>query len=395
MNHAGEVIPDGFPVDTLTGIREAWEGLITPPRKSLAIVGSHPATRELAPYENQNFDIWLFNESPQKPEVYRRWTASFQMHIPEVYTSTENWVNKDHWAWLQLDHGDRDIWMHDVDPRVPNSRRYPLEGVLQLVPYKYLRSTPAMALALAIYLDYHEIWLYGSELSSNTEYTYQAINYAFWIGFAHGRGIDLHLECWRSEFYEQPIYGYEGELQVPKTFYEQRIKDLSIPARLNRENMEKVQGRMQEAMMSHEYQRVADLSINLQELAMQAGEASGALEEAERYLERTNPVSRQEYERVSAQARIDGEKKSGEMHHEAGKCEYVWNVWRTTGRLEALNQLRAFLKQKNEFAFEAGRLLGIMRENLQYMNEYDASITAAGGQRAVHQVEAGKDNGRN
>ena len=72
-----------------------------------------------------------------------------------------------------------------------------------------------MGLALGIYLGYEEIWLYGSELSSNTEYTYQATNYAFWIGFAVGKGIDLHLECWHDEFF-QPIYGYEGESADPK-----------------------------------------------------------------------------------------------------------------------------------------------------------------------------------
>jgi hypothetical protein len=141
-----------------------------PPLKSLAIVGSHPDTRELAPYQSSGFDIWLFNEAAMKPEVYRRWDALLQIHKPEVYASENNWVNKDHWTWLQQDHG-KVIWMQDVDPRVPNSRKYPLDEILKLTPFHYLRSTPAMALALGIYLGYTDIWLYGSELSSNTEYT--------------------------------------------------------------------------------------------------------------------------------------------------------------------------------------------------------------------------------
>lgn len=362
-------------------------GGVLPSLRPLAIVGSHPATRGLAPYQNSDVEIWLFNESPQKPEVYKRWDASFQMHKPEVYSSSENWVNKEHWNWLQQDHGDKTIWMIDYDPRVPNSKKYPLDEILEMVPYRYLRSTPAMALALAIYLGYQDISLYGSELSSSTEYGYQAVNYAFWIGFAHGRGIDLRLECWHNEFYNQPIYGYEGEYQISKSYYETRIEDLETAARLNEESLKRVESKMYEAMTQNKYEKVGELSLNVESLASKAGEAAGALSEARRYLERTNPISRQEYERVSAQAQIDGDKKKSEMLHSGGKAEYVWNVWAQTGRLEALEQLRIFLKEKTSQAYDMGWHLGVFRENSQYLLEYDNRITALGGQRAVSQVE--------
>lgn len=386
MNHAGELL-DGLPVDVLTGVRESWAGVSLPPRKSLAIVGSHPATRELAPYDDPNFEIWLFNESPQKPEVYRRWDACLQLHTRDVYSSTENWVNKDHWTWLQQDHGaDKIIWMQDLDPRVPNSRRYPIEGVLDLVPYKYIRSSPAYALALAIYLDYHEIWLYGSELSSNTEYTYQAVNYAFWIGFAHGRGIDLHMECWQDEFYGHPLYGYEGETQLDNAYFDKRIERLEKEAKGKRSAYDKVQSDLNQAMYEAKFERVADLSITAETLAKSTGEIEAALDEAKRYRARTNPISRQEFERVSAKAQRDGPDAEYNVAKDAGICEYVWNAWRVSGRLDALQQLRHFMKQKLDHAYEAGRLSGVFVENLEYMREYDAKVTAAGGQRAVYQV---------
>jgi len=354
--------------------------------KKLAIVGSHPETRENAPYQNEEFEIWLYNEAPQKPETYKRWTQSFQMHKPEVYTSETNWVNKDHWSWLQQDHGDNVIWMMDVDERVPNSKKYPLEEILSMVPYRYLRSTPAMALALAIHLGYEHIELYGNELSSNTEYGYQAVNFAFWIGFAHGRGIDLRMECWQSEF-NQPIYGYEGELQIDPSFFQLRIDDLAPPARLNKRSMEKIDQKMNDAMMAFKPDDVGRLSLNLESAAMKAGEASGALSEAFRYFERTDPISRQEFERVCAQAQLDGETKKDEMNHAAGTAEYVWNLWQQTGQGEALQQLRMFLKKKTDLAYETGHHLGIFRENAQYMNKYDELVTAVGGTRAISQAE--------
>ena len=354
--------------------------------RKLAIVGSHPATRENAPWDDQEYEIWLFNEAPQKPQVYKRWDNSFQMHKPDVYASLDNWVNKDHWEWLQQDHGNNIIWMMERDERVPNSKKYPLDEVLALVPYKYLRSTPAEALALAIYLGYKDISIYGSELSSNTEYGYQAINYAFWIGFAHGYGIDLHLECWQAEF-NQPIYGYEGELQIPVDFFELRIQDLETVARLEAKSMKKVEQKMQEAMLKGQVDKVGELSVILEQIANKAGEAEAALSEAQRYAVRTNPISRQEYERVSAQAQIDGEKAKEEMLHIGGKLEYVWNVWRQTGNGQALGQIRQFMKDKTEKAYETGICLGKFRENAQYMKHYDDLIIAAGGQRAVSQAE--------
>ena len=383
MNHAGDT-PDGLPVDPITG----ESGAVTPPRKSLAIVGSHPDTREKAPYNDPEWDVWLFNEAPQKPEIYRSWDASFQLHKPEVYASEHNWVNKDHWNWLQQDHGDKTIWMQEVDPRVPNSKKYPLDDVLKLVPYKYLRSTPAMALALGILLGYDTIAIYGSDLTSNTEYQYQAINYAFWIGFAHGRGIDLRLECWYGEFHGLPIYGYEGETQIPREFFELRIQDAETFLRSIQGGKDKVSAKIDEYMLEFKPDKVGELTLALEEVALKVGEAEGALSEAKRYAASMDPISRQQFERVSAQAQIDGEQKRADMYHAGGRCEYVWNVWKNTGNAQALQQLRLFLNEKTKLALETGRLQGVFRENTQYMNEYDRLVTAVGGARAVAQVKS-------
>lgn len=363
---------------------------VNAPLRKLAIVGSHPATREKAPYDDPEYEIWLFNEAPQKPEIYRRWDASFQMHRPEVYASPNNWVNKGHWDWLQQKHGEKQIWMQEVDPRVPNSVKYPMEGVLSLVPYHYIRSTPALALALAIYLGYKDISLYGSELTSNTEYHYQATNLAFWIGLAHGLGIDFHLECWQSEFW-QPIYGVEGEMQIPKEYFEKRAAELGATWKVAETMVRKARARFDRALLENMFDKAGEASLDLEKIAMKAGEAYGVLKEAERYRDKTDPISRQEFERVSAKAQKDGQDAEKAMNHAGGKAEYIWNVWKRTGRVEAREQLKAFVHEKTEAAFETGRLLGINRENQDYMMEYDERVTALGGMRAVRQMETSPD----
>jgi hypothetical protein len=376
---------------SLTGIVSGlWEaGVYQALPRPLAIVGSHPETRENAPFDDLGYEIWLFNEAPLKPEVYKRWDASLQIHKENVYSSETNWVNKDYWDWLQQDHGDNRIFMQEVDPRVPNSVRYPLEEILQLVPYKYLRSSPAMALALAIYLGYKDISLYGSELSSNTEYYYQAINYAFWIGFAHGYGVDLKMECWHQEF-NQPIYGYEGELQLDTEHFEQLYKEHESRYRTKINAVEKLKNKLDAAIIDNDFDKAGELSLTVETATINTGEVFGAMSEAERYAERTDHISRQEFERVSAQAQLDGEEHEKNMHHSGGKCEYVWNAWKQSGALQAKNQFRTFLKEKNEHAMEMGKALGVFRENLAYQKEYDDRVTAAGGPRAVAQALGGK-----
>lgn len=361
----------------------AWEEIPIADR-SLAIVGSNPKTRELAPYDDESFEIWLFNEAAQKSEVYRRWDALLQIHLPEVYSSPVNWINTEHWNWLQQDHGKR-IYMIEVDARVPNSVKYPLEGVLSLIPYRYLRSSPAMALGLAIYLGYRHIQMYGSDFISNTEYQYQAINLAYWIGLAHGKGIDLDMRCWQDEF-EQPIYGFEGEAQIGKIFIEERRAEQEKGWKTNDLVLKRVKEKIDQAMLEFKPEAVAKQLNELEMVALAAGESAAAMAEAERYLQRSDPISRQEFERMSAQAQQDGEGIREKMFKESGKVEYVWNVWKQTGLNEALNQLRQFIKNYGELAYDTGAQLGIFHENMLYLGEYDKRVTAMGGPKALEQI---------
>ena len=183
-----------------------------------------------------------------------------------------------------------------------------------------------------------------------------------------------------------PIYGYEGETQIPREFFELRIQDAETFLRSIQGGKDKVSAKIDEYMLDFKPDKVGELTLALEEVALKVGEAEGALAEAKRYAESTDPISRQQFERVSAQAQIDGEQKRADMYHAGGRCEYVWNVWKNTGNAQALQQLRLFLNEKTKLALETGRLQGVFRENTQYMNEYDRLVTAVGGARAVAQV---------
>jgi hypothetical protein len=380
MNHSGDGLA-GFPIETAT----AWVHTKQEALPRLAIVGSHSDKRDLIPWDD-DVEIWVFNEAPQK-DWCKRWDATFQLHRPEVYTSPDNYHQRDHWDWLQKQHGKR-IFMQHVDERVPDCVAYPLEGVLQLIPYRYLRSSPAFALALAIYLGYQQIGLYNMALTSNTEYAYQATNMAFWIGFAHGRGIDLQLHCWQDEF-DQRLYGFEGELQIEREFFAERAASLETTWKEANRNLERLKRDLEQAMEKAQFDRVSNLIGVYEKAALETGEAAGALGEAKRYFEHAGDVPRQEFEYAVAKAQRDGEQARVLMFHAGGKAEYVWNVWRQTGVLQALNQLRQFTREVGQRGYDTGALMGIYQENLRYMAEYDQRIGAAGGVKALQAVGKG------
>jgi hypothetical protein len=353
--------------------------------QNLAIVGTHSATRDNAPWDDIDYEIWVFNEAPQQ-DWCKRWDVAFQMHLPEVYSSPNNHVRADHWDWLQRNHGpDKLIYMQAHDPRVPNCRVYPLDGVLGMVPFRFLTSTASMALALAIKKGFERISVYGVEMTSNSEYSYQAENWIFWVGYALGMGIELDLQSGQMHF-EGKIYGYEGD-PVLVEFYEERVKILTGEYHALDTRLGRIDDVLRDAMMKNKYDLVAQAVIDTESAATDAGAIAGALGEAEMYQKRGRTITpRQEFERRAAQAQIDGEQYKALMHNAGGKAEYVWNVWKQHGNNEALNQLRQFVKDKRQHAYNLGARLGAYNENILYMKEFDKRANATGGIRALEYI---------
>jgi hypothetical protein len=352
--------------------------------KKLAIVGSHSATRADAPFGDPDFEIWVFNEAPQL-SFCKRWDVVFQLHKPEVYTSPNNFVRKDHWDWLQKKHTGKTIYMQDCDPRVPASRRYPMDEICAGVPgaaFGWFTSSPSYALALALFLGYREIEIYGVELSSNTEYSYQLNNWVYWVGVALGMGVNLTLKSGEMHFSGRK-YAYQGEIQIERIYFAERATSLAEGLGRAKSALVRAKNEISKAILEQQYAKIGPLCAAVQELAMDAGEIEARSALAAEYAARPDPIPRQEFERRGAQAREEGEDLRGKMYHEGGKVEYVWNVLKMTGNYEAVKQLRMFLNNMEKHALICGQKMGAWQENMDYMTELDARITAAGGQKTI------------
>jgi hypothetical protein len=355
----------------------------------LAIVGSHTRTRDQAPWNDPAYDIWVFNEAAQK-DWCKRWDVCFQMHKPEVYRSPHNFVQSNHWEWLQQDHGDRQIIMQSIDPEVPNSYAFPMREIVEAVPgarLNWFKSSAAYALALALYQGYRDIDLYGLDMASNTEYGYQLSNFQFWIGIALGMGARIEVLS-NERFFSGALYGFDGEIQIPRNHFAQRIDALSAEKKHAEWEARKGKSRLDEAIRMGNCDKTGNLVADYQELVISLAQIIGALEEAQRYAGREDLIPRQEFERTSAQTQKDAEDSRRDMWKAAGEVQYVWNAWNQTGSLPARDQMKKFIEKQMGFAREHGYRAGRCRENMDYMLLVDDLITAAGGMRTVKALEA-------
>ncbi len=171
--------------------------------RKLAIVGSYYTTRLNAPFDDESYDIWAFND---KGRHFKRITALFQMHPRHGYEPNDEGLE-----WLR-NNTTIPVYMREHRDDIPMCIVYPFDEVFALTEHmscgeklRFFTSTVPVAIGLAILQNRPSIDFYGIELSHHTEYEKQRECFAFWVGFAGGKGIEINLLCANSIF-EQDLY---------------------------------------------------------------------------------------------------------------------------------------------------------------------------------------------
>jgi hypothetical protein len=205
--------------------------------RKLAIVGAHPRTRDEAPWDDKNFDIWAFNEAlsvdPEKRWI-KRADLIFQMHLPAIWKNPQNRNDPHYYEWLQ-NQRDVPIYMFEKYPEVPMAIEYPFEGIREMLlgsmtvdsekgRKDFFTSTIAYSTALGLYLGYEEIHWYGIELEVQAEYQFQRDSACFWAGVCVGRGVPFIAH---SQIFDMPLYGKESFVSIDKQKFLDNIERLA------------------------------------------------------------------------------------------------------------------------------------------------------------------------
>lgn len=348
--------------------------------KTLAIVGSDPASRHLAPFDKPEIDIWVFNEAGNH-EWCKRWNAVFQMHDPNIYKG-HNTKDPKHWEWLQQSHG-KPVYMQAVDPLVPDSVRYPIEFALSIAGAEMFSTTFAYMAALAILQGYERIEIHGMGLSAS-EYDYQKFGYAYWMGLLRGKlgaeNVVNTITHIGRDILHSPRYGYEGNFSFGVEYFAGRAQYLKAEFEAADKSLTNIRKAIGKAIEKKEFDEARSLITQYQDAATIAGQASGALSEAERYQTfGSRYADRGGFENSAAKAQREGETIKPTVYHFGGVIEYVWNVWKQYSSPASAQQLQSYISKMGEQAYRTGAMFGIYRENVEYINKYDAIALAGGG----------------
>lgn len=204
---------------------------VTEGRDKAIIAGFCESSRHLTVYDDPSYYVVGLNRA----YIWqKRADAWFDMHSPAI----RNWYHrrdKDHARWMRSFPGP--IYMHEVDPDIPNSVRYPIEEVQedigvglwrligsgeggpmgassgggtvqhgarkhvtandlerkQATDTPYFDSSIAYEIALAIHEGFKEIMVVGVDLNTQGEYVWQRSGVSYLLGLAQGRGITVVL----------------------------------------------------------------------------------------------------------------------------------------------------------------------------------------------------------
>lgn len=176
--------------------------------KKLAIVGSDYRTRYNAPFDDDSYDIWAFNNVGR---TFKRVDALFQIHPRRRYECLDG-----HLEWLR-NNTTIPVYMREHTEDVPMCVVYPFDEVFALTNHmlcggerlRFFTSTVPVSIALAVLQNRPSIDFYGIELKMKTEYGKQRDCFTFWVGFAGGRGIDINFHC-AEKIFKKDLYFWPG-----------------------------------------------------------------------------------------------------------------------------------------------------------------------------------------
>lgn len=369
-------------------------------KDTVAIIGSHQGTRGDFDFSRTDCDVWLFNEAISSGQKWaKRADVIFQMHDPAIWRNPANRNDAGHCEWLQTQ-TDIMVYMQEQYPDVPRSIAFPLDEIIDRFHVRYFTSSVAYALALACYQGYKRLELYGVEMETGTEYSHQRPGVALWLGVARGLGIELDLHM---TLFDQPLYGYDGEVVVPYERFGTRVEELQ-PA------LDELSGQykaafadLQKAFELFAGSATQDIEKQLftaaerqRGLSQALGEISGRIQENKRYQGKADTMreaageyifSRQEFESAAADLKKQADAMNARFISFGTTLDHLHNNVKAAAkgskkRLKLMESYRQYIQEYLQTANRMSILIGASKENYEIMAWLDAHIRAAGGAKS-------------
>lgn len=185
-------------------VLEATGPTVTSIKKNdtVCILGFAPSWNQ-APFEMEGVDFWGINELyiylNQHKISIKKFSAWFEIHDIKNSPSKQAPKHQEFLKNLTIPLITQKHW-----PEYPTSMPYPREEVKAMVNTNFAidkthngfsdySNQISWMIALAIYLGYKEIMVYGVDMAQTSEYMFQRASCQFFIGLAAGKGIKLWI----------------------------------------------------------------------------------------------------------------------------------------------------------------------------------------------------------
>ncbi len=278
-----------FPNATIGSLSQLSQPQVKPRRQKVAIIGTAPSSRALAPYDDETWDIW--GCSPGNMNCLPRVDAWFEIHANLLWPRYADAYGKNYIKWLSEQKFP--VYLQDEpwhQKYFPHALGFPAREMLKKFGRHWFTSSFAWMMAFAIHLGYKEIGLFGVDMASKDEYIQQRQGFYHWLEKAQGLGIKVVIPR-ESDLAQPPgLYGYS---------------DVSSFGRKLHARYDELGGRSEG--MSQEIQK---LSMQLDSLKNNKLYIDGAREDVE-YLQSIWPAVQDEWGEVPLDAALETVKAAG------------------------------------------------------------------------------------
>lgn len=192
-----------------------------PQPKKIALIGTAPSSRMLAPFGDPSWTIWAC--SPGNQNILPRADAWFELHgnlhWPECQSYGLPYIE-----WLKR--LTIPVYMQDKN-YVPHAIVFPKEEMVKEFGRDFFTSSFAWMMAFAITQGAKEIALYGIDMASRDEYILQRPGFYFFRHMAEQRGIKVSAPN-ESDIMQPPgLYGYSDVTPMGRKILarEKELKD--------------------------------------------------------------------------------------------------------------------------------------------------------------------------
>ncbi len=211
-----------------------------PKREKVAIVGTAPSSRMLAPFADLAWDIWAC--SPGNMNTLPRVDVWFEMHKNLHWPEYEAY-GKPYLEWLSKQAFP--VYMQDQF-YFPHALSYPVDEMVKEFGGDFFSSSFVWMMAMAITKGYKEIGLYGVDMASQQEYILQRPGFYFFKREAERRGIKVDAPR-ESDIMQSPgLYGYSEVTPFGRKIHAREYELKQRVAQLEQSELPKAMSKVKE-----------------------------------------------------------------------------------------------------------------------------------------------------